>query len=117
MLLRKDLFLHLSHKCYASLMKRDDIVHLANLARIRLSDAEITNFEGELNSIMAYVGAVSSIAADDADAAPVVGVRHNIFRKDEVTNEPDQYTADIIAEMPHSEGRFMSVKKILDTEN
>ena len=24
--------LHLSHKCYASLMKRDDIVHLANLA-------------------------------------------------------------------------------------
>jgi Asp-tRNA(Asn)/Glu-tRNA(Gln) amidotransferase C subunit len=38
----------------------------------------------------------------------------NIFRQDEVTNEPDQYTKDILAEMPQTKGRYMAVKKILD---
>ncbi len=95
-------------------MKREEIAHLATLSRIRLSEEELTNLEGELSSIVEYVSAVSDIAADDADAAPQVGARHNIFRQDEVINTPDQYTKDILAEMPKTEGRFLSVKKILD---
>jgi aspartyl-tRNA(Asn)/glutamyl-tRNA(Gln) amidotransferase subunit C len=96
-------------------MKRADIEHLASLARIRLTEDEMERLPEELSSIVEYVSVVSDIAADEADAVPQVGVRHNIFRKDEVTNKPDQYTEDIMAEMPYTEGRFMSVKKILDT--
>lgn len=96
-------------------MKREEIAHLAALSRIELSDQELENFEKELSSIVAYVSAVSDIAADAADAAPNVGARHNVFRKDEVTNEPDQYTTDLMNEMPDKEGRFMRVQKILDT--
>lgn len=95
-------------------MKREEIAHLATLARIRLSDEELTNLEGELSSIVAYVSTVSDIAADDANAVPEVGPRYNIFRPDEVTNEPEQYTKDILAEMPKTEGRYMAVKKILE---
>lgn len=95
-------------------MKREEIVHLATLSRIRLSDTELSNLEGELSSIVEYVSVVKDIAADDADSLPQVGVRHNIFRKDVVTNQPDQYTKDILAEMPQTEGRYMAVKKILE---
>lgn len=95
-------------------MKREEIAHLATLSRIRLSDQELTNLEGELSSIVEYVSVVKDIAADDADAAPQVGARFNIFRQDEVTNKPDQYTKDILAEAPATEGRYLSVKKILD---
>jgi len=95
-------------------MKREEIAHLAALSRIRLSDEELVNLERELSSIVDYVSVVSSIAADDADAVPQVGVRFNVFRKDVVTNEPDQYTKDILAEMPTTEGRYLSVKKILE---
>lgn len=95
-------------------MTRDEIAHLASLARIRLSEEELANLEGELSSIVEYVSVVSDIAGDDADAAPQVGAVYNVFRQDEVTNEPDQYTEDILAEMPATEGRYMKVKKILD---
>ncbi|MCA9362210.1 Asp-tRNA(Asn)/Glu-tRNA(Gln) amidotransferase subunit GatC [Candidatus Kaiserbacteria bacterium] len=98
-------------------MKQEEIAHLANLARIRLSDEELENLEEKLSLIVEYVSVVSDIAAGDDDAAPQVGARHNVFRKDEVTNEPDQYTKDILAEMPATEGRFMAVKKILDTDS
>lgn len=95
-------------------MKREDIAHLASLARIAVTEPELETLETELSSIMSYVSAVSDIAGDDA--GPQAGVRHNVFRKDEVTNGEDEYTADMIAQMPRSEGRFLKVKKILSID-
>lgn len=97
-------------------MKREDIEHLATLARIRLTEDEKERLPDELTSIVSYVSVVSDIAADDADAAPQVGPRSNIFRKDEITNKPDEFTKDIMDEMPSSEGRYLLVKKILNIE-
>lgn len=98
-------------------MNREEIQHLATLSRLRLTDDELGQFESELSSIIDYVGVVSEIAADGADTEPTVGSVHNVFRKDEVRHEPDQYTNDILEEMPHTEGRYLAVKKILRTED
>ena len=97
-------------------MKRADIEHLASLARIKLTENEMGRLPKELSSIVEYVSVVSDIAGDEADAAPQVGARYNVFRKDEVTNEPDEYTEAVLAEMPQTEGRYMKVKKILQVD-
>lgn len=94
-------------------MKREDVAHLAHLARLELSEAELEKLPDELSSIVSYVGVITDIAGDASDTAPQLGARHNIFRADEVTNEADEYTADLLAEMPSTEGRLMKVKKIL----
>lgn len=94
-------------------MKREDIAHLGTLARIELSEAELEKLPAELSSIVSYVSVISDIASEDADMTPKLGARHNIFRADEVTNKADEYTADLLAEMPQSDGRYMKVKKIL----
>lgn len=96
-------------------MKREEIAHLATLSRIRLSDEETVHLEAELSSIVEYVSVITDITADETVTAPQVGVLHNVFRQDEVTNRSDQYTKDILAEAPTTEGRYLSVKKILDT--
>ncbi len=97
-------------------MKREDIEHLARLSRIRLTEKEIASLPEQLTSIISYVSTVTEITADAALEAPQVGVRFNVFRQDEVTNKPDEFTKDIIAEMPVANGRFLSVKKILHIE-
>ena len=94
-------------------MKRDDITHLASLARIQLTDAEIDSYGKELSQIVEYVSTVTDIAADEADTAPMVGARYNVLRPDEITNQPDQYTDVALREMPKTDGRSMAVKKIL----
>ena len=94
-------------------MNRDDITHLAALARLRLEDSELEQFEAQLPAIVDYVSAVNSIA-DEGDTEPNPGVRPNIFRDDTITNQPNQFSDEIIQEMPHAEGRFLSVKKILN---
>jgi Asp-tRNA(Asn)/Glu-tRNA(Gln) amidotransferase C subunit len=57
------------------------------------------------------VSAISDIASEVG--VPEVGVRHNIFRPDVITNEADEYTTDLVAQMPHTDGRYLKVKKII----
>lgn len=97
-------------------MKKEEVAHLAKLARIKVTDEELKQLEAELSSIVSYVGAVSEIAADGDDNSPQVGAVHNVFRADEVTNTADEYTNDLLNEMPATDGRYMKVQKILKTE-
>lgn len=97
-------------------MTKEEIQHLAKLARIELTNAEIEKFTTEMSAILEYVSAVTDIVGDDALTAPQVGAKYNVFRKDEVTNEADEYTAALLAEMPQTQGRYMVVKKILNPD-
>lgn len=98
------------------IMKSEEIKNLARLARIEITDEEVSVYEKDLSSIMSYVSVVSEIVSDAVDSEPKVGARYNILREDTVTNEGDQFTDALLAEMPYTEGRYMKVKKILKTE-
>lgn len=97
-------------------MKQEDVIGLATLARIELSVPEIESFTPEMSAILDYVSAVQDMAGSGV-LEPKVGPRHNIYREDIVTNEPDQYTEALLAEMPQTEGRYMVVKKILNPDS
>ncbi len=98
-------------------MTREEIKHLASLARIELTETEIQKFTTELSAILSYVSNVQTLVAEAKDGGiPQVGDRFNIVRSDVVGNEADEYTEDILAEMPKTEGRYMVVKKILQTD-
>ncbi len=98
-------------------MTKEEVLHLAKLARIELSDVEVETFTKEMSAILTYVSQVKDIVSEGENITPTVGLRHNIFRKDEVTNKPDEFTKDILAEMPETKGRYMVVKKILNTDS
>ena len=93
-------------------MKREDIAHLANLARIKMTEEELVELEKDLPAIVSYVSEISTIAGN-LDEVPDVGPLHNVFREDKITNEPEEFTKDLLAEMPETDGRYMKVKKIL----
>lgn len=97
-------------------MTKEEVIHLAKLSRLELSPTEIENFTKEISAILEYVSTVKDIAGDAVAETPTVGMVHNVFRKDEVTNVADEYTKDLLAEMPATAGRFMVVKKILNTD-
>lgn len=96
-------------------MKQEDVLHLASLARIELSAAEVAALQSDLQSIVAYVGTVSEIAATH-DAEPTTPAVYNVFREDVVTTEPGAHTEALLAEMPATEDAYLRVQKILKTE-
>ena len=96
-------------------METKDVKHLASLARIRITDDEAERLKKDIDSVLKYVSVVSDIAAGD-DLTKKVGARYNLFRKDEVTNEPGAFTETLLAEAPAREGNYLKVKKILNQD-
>lgn len=97
-------------------MTKEEVLHLGNLARIKLSDSEVEKFQQEIGDIIKYVSAIDGVVKDGA-LEKKVGPVFNVFRDDEVTNEPESFTEDLLAEMPHKDGRYLRVKKILNQDN
>lgn len=95
------------------MITRDDILHLGELSRIALTDEEVSTLETELSDIMSYVSAVNNIAAEESQTEPQTGARYNVLRSDIVKNQPDQFTDDLLREMPRTKGRHMIVRRIL----
>ena len=93
-------------------MQKEDIAHLAKLARLRLSDEDTERYLKDFDSILGYVDAVTEIGA--GDAAPSVGAFGNVLRNDVETHEPALYTDALLSAAPEREGHYVKVKKILD---
>ena len=63
---------------------RDDVAHLAQLARIEMSEAELDKMAGELAHIVDAVKSVSEAAGPDVPATSHPIPLQNVFREDVV---------------------------------
>lgn len=65
-------------------ISRDEVAHLARLSRLALSDAELDQFAGQLDSILSHVRTISEVAAADVPATASPNPATNVTRPDEV---------------------------------
>lgn len=63
-------------------ISRDEVAHLARLSRLDLSEAELDQFAGQLDSILSHVRAVAEVAADDVPATASPNPVSNVTRPD-----------------------------------
>jgi aspartyl-tRNA(Asn)/glutamyl-tRNA(Gln) amidotransferase subunit C len=98
----------------APAITRDEVAHLAHLARIDLSSAELDHLAPQLAVILEAVAAVSSIAADDIEPTSHAVPLRNVFRADALAPSltPDQ----ALAGAPEVEQQRFSVPRILEEE-
>ena len=93
---------------------RDDVARLADLARIQLTDDEITRYAGDFDAIMDAVASVSEVASQDVPATSHPMPMTNVFREDEVTETLSQEAA-LSGAPAQEDGRFL-VPQILGEE-
>lgn len=93
------------------MLKRDDIEHLALLARISLSKEEKDEFTIELDSVLSYVGEIATVATE-ADAIPRAGELRNRMREDVEPYAGGGWSAAIIENAPDVEDGYVKVKQI-----
>jgi aspartyl-tRNA(Asn)/glutamyl-tRNA(Gln) amidotransferase subunit C len=97
-------------------MQRTDIEHLATLARLQLTEEEITKYQKEMTDILGYVVQINTIAGDSPAALESASVR-NVLREDTDVVLTDTYTERLLAAAPQTQDGFIKVQKILDTNN
>ena len=97
-------------------LTRDDVAHLAHLARLELSEQELDTYVGQLSVILDSVATVSAVAASDADIAPTSHAvpLTNVYR-DDVVRPGLSHEAALAGAPAAEDGRFR-VPQILGEE-
>lgn len=94
-------------------MNRDEVKHLATLARLKLSDNELDTYAKELGDILGYIEKIKEVSgADDSSRVESASVR-NVLREDADPVPADTFKEDLLACAPETRDGYIKVKKIL----
>ncbi len=93
---------------------RDQVAHLAHLARIELTEDELDRFAGQLDAVVDAVAAVAEVAADDVPATSHPVPLTNVTRPDVVV--PPLGAQAVLAGAPAAEEQRFRVPRILGEE-
>ena len=93
-------------------LSRDDVLKLARLARLRLSDSEVEAYRKDLSAILEYVAHLDS--ADTTGLEPTYQVTGltNVARLDVIKNygaTPDE----LLKNVPQREGNLIKVRRMI----
>jgi len=93
-----------------------DVDHIAQLARIKLSEQEKQKFQKELELILQYIDKLNQVETVGVEpTAQATGIT-NSFRADEV-NEPNvKQSQELINQAPERKDNLVKVKNILDNK-
>jgi aspartyl-tRNA(Asn)/glutamyl-tRNA(Gln) amidotransferase subunit C len=93
-------------------LTREDVLKLAALARISLSDDEVTEFSSELSAILQYVEQLSSVDVSGLKPTNQVTGLTNVMRDDEVI-EYGYQPLDLLKNVPSVEANQLQVKRMI----
>ncbi|HUB93669.1 MAG TPA: Asp-tRNA(Asn)/Glu-tRNA(Gln) amidotransferase subunit GatC [Verrucomicrobiae bacterium] len=93
-------------------LTRDDVLHLAQLARISLSDEEVDEFSTELSSILQYVEQLSSVDVNGLKPTNQVTGLTNVMRED-VIKDYGYAPLDLLKNVPKIEDNQLRVKRMI----
>jgi len=96
----------------ADRLSRADVEHIAELAKLGLTEQEKERFGEQLSAILAYAQSLQQL---DTDAIPptaqVIDLK-NVMRADKI--EPSLPAEQALANAPHEADGYFRVKPILD---
>lgn len=100
-------------------MNKEDIINLAKLARLELTENEVDKYSQEIGSILGYIEQINSAIGEsegDSNLIENIGDR-NVFREDANSDEPETYKEALLKCAPKTKDDFIQVQKILNNDN
>ncbi len=93
-------------------LTRDDVLHLAQLARISLSDDEVDEFSEELSAILQYVEQLSNVDVSGLQLTNQVTGLTNVMRED-VVKDYGYAPQELLKNVPKTKDSQLRVKRMI----
>ena len=93
-------------------ISREEIEHVANLARLRFGGAELEKFTDQLNTILTYIDKLNELDTSEVEPTYHVLDLVNVFREDQVQPSLPRETA--LANAPERADGFFQVPRIIE---
>jgi aspartyl-tRNA(Asn)/glutamyl-tRNA(Gln) amidotransferase subunit C len=95
-------------------ISRSEVVHVAHLARLELSDQEVERLTEELGAILEHAGEVAALELSDVPPTAHPLPIENVLRDDVIRPSIDR--DEVLAQAPMAEDGMFRVPRILGEE-
>ncbi len=96
----------------AERLSREDVLKVAQLARLKLTDQEVEHFTEQLQKILDYFEVLNELDTSDVEPMAHAVELLNVFRED--VPRPSLPREQALANAPKTDGRFFLVPQILE---
>lgn len=93
-------------------LTRDDVVKLARLARLELTDDEVARYQEELSEILQYVAQLDSVDVTGLEPTTQVTGLKNVMRDDQVIDYGIS-ADDLLRLPPATQDRLIKVNRMI----
>lgn len=93
-------------------ISREEIIHIAKLAMLELSQQEIDNYTKDMQEILGYAEMINNLDTSNIDETIAATEQKNVFRKDEVI-EP-QSREELLQNAPSQDEGMFRIPKVLN---
>ena len=92
-------------------VSKEEILHIAELANIKLKEEEIPEYLKNLHDILNFANVVSNASIEGIDASIGTQDNFNVFRKDEVKAFEDNKA--LLENAPEKEQNMFKIPKVI----
>lgn len=93
-------------------LNREDVEHVALLARLNLDEAEVARYTHELNDILEHIDKLNELEVENVKPTSHVIPIQNVFRKDKVS--PPLSQSDALANAPDAADGGFRVPRVVE---
>lgn len=93
-------------------LEKADVLKLARLSRLKLTDEEVENFTKEISAILGYVEMLDKVDTKGLKPTYQVTGLTNVFRKDEEGKDLVS-SEELLKNLPDRQGKYIKVKRML----
>ena len=94
-------------------LKKEDIEHIAKLARLDLTEEELEKYGQQLSGVLDYIDQLKEVDTENVEPTAQVTGLSNVFRDDEVKVWKDEERLAAINESHDTVDGFVKVKRVL----
>lgn len=92
-------------------ISREEILHIANLADLEISEEDIEKYASNLQDILEFANVVNNAPVDNLDITIGANEKKNVFRKDEIKVFEDNEA--LLQNAPSKEQNMFKIPKVL----
>jgi len=93
-------------------LSREEVLHIARLARVALTEEEITRFSEQLSNLLEHFEVLQQVDTTDVPPTAQSVTLQDVMREDEVT--PSLPPDEVLANAPQRESDCFKVRAVLE---
>jgi len=96
------------------MISREQVEHVAQLARLDLSEKEIEKMQKDLSSILDYIEKLQEVDISGVEIEAASKNIEKIARKDVADPGSPEERKDLIGLMPEEKNKYLKIKKVFE---